>query len=140
MARFLVVDGDANAVSALDELLRLDGHEVAGFTSSVEALAALTSEAFDAVLTELDMPHVDGEHLVQTTRACHPTACVFVASARNAPAHLKDACHVFEKPLDYHGVTGAVAACRASQGPGSHGACYMRSQPADQIRPIGPRR
>ena len=102
-------------VSALRELLESDGHQVAVFTSAREASAALKASAFDVVMTDLEIPHGQGDVVVKLTRQHQPAACVFVATARRAPRGLEQACHVFEKPLDYERITQTVAACRADE-------------------------
>ena len=117
MARFLVVDDELNALSALRELLESDGHQVAAVSSAREASAALKASAFDVVIADLEIPHGQGGVVVKLTREHQPAACVFVATARRAPRGLEQACHVFEKPLDYERITRNVAACRADQGP-----------------------
>ena len=123
MARFLVVDDEINALSALRELLESDGHQVAAFSSAREASAALKASAFDVVVTDLEIPHGQGDAVVKLTRQHQPAACVFVATARRAPRGLEQTCHVFEKPLDYERITRTVAACRAAEGPGDQDGC-----------------
>ena len=126
VACFLVLDDEANTISALRELLESDGHDVAAFSSAGDAVAALKQSRFDAVLTALELPGPRDHSVVRLTREYHPTACVFVTTVREAPPGLGEACHVFEKPLDYRDVTQAVAACRAEGGPGRHGRCCMK--------------
>ncbi len=130
MARFLVLDGEANTTSALRELLESDGHDVAAFDDPAEAAAALKQSTFDAVLTNLEPPGRGVRSLVHIVREYQPTACVFVTTVRGATPALGEVCHFFEKPLDYPSVTQAVAACRATGGPGRHGGCYMKVQNA----------
>ena len=115
MARFLVVDDEINALSALRELLESDGHQVAAVSSALEASAALKASAFDVVMTDLEIPHGEGDAVVKLTRQYQPAACVFVATARRAPRRLEQAGHVLENPLDYERITRAVAACRTDE-------------------------
>ncbi len=135
MARFLVVDDDSSAVKAMTQLLADDGHAVAPFTAGSEAVKALASESFDAVVTDLEMPNVDGPAVVRATRARLPTACLVVVTgqAREYEKTLAEAgtCIVADKPLDYAEVTKAIAECRARGGPGAHGRCHMRSRHHD---------
>ena len=127
MARFLVVDDELNALSALRELLESDGHQVAAFSSARDASAALKASAFDVVVTELEIRHGQGDAVVKLSRQHQPAACVFVATARGAPRGLEQACHVFEKPLDYERITRMVAACRAHEGPGGQDGRCLKS-------------
>ncbi len=130
MATFLLVDDEHNTVRALKDLLEDDGHEVHAFTDGRHAVDALSAHRFDAVLTDHEMPQLSGEVVVRTARQHHPTACIFVSSARRHPAMAEEACHVFEKPIDYEELTRAVAECRARRGPGRHGGCYMKPSDA----------
>lgn len=126
MARFLVVDDEVNTVSALQTLLQDDGHEVYACTAGPDAVSALDSREFDAVLADVDMQRVSGQDVVRLARSRHPRACIFVNTARPRLAAPHEACHVFSKPLDYSRMTKIVARCRAQSGPGRHGRCYMK--------------
>jgi len=131
MARFLVVDDDSLTVHGLTRLLTEDGHEVVPFMAGAEAVEAIARESFDAVLTDLEMPHIDGHAVVQATRTHLPTACLVVISSR-AEDHAEalaraGACIIADKPMDYEGVTNSVHQCRARGGPGVSGRCHMRA-------------
>lgn len=131
MARFLVVDDDHHSVSGMAGLLTDDGHEVAPFSTGAAAIAALARESFDAVVTDLEMPHVDGHAVVAATREHHPDACLVVMTTRRDDSErLADSgvCIVADKPLDYEHLAKSVAECRARGGPGQHGRCHMRSR------------
>jgi CheY-like chemotaxis protein len=141
MARFLVVDDDHSTVRGLTRLLSEDGHDIAAFTTGAEAVEALSRDSFDAVLTDLEMPHVDGHEVMRATRERMPTACLVVvtAKAEQNAQELADAgaCIVADKPMDYAGITKAVTDCRARGGPGAHGRCHLRSPhapPLTQLR------
>jgi CheY-like chemotaxis protein len=141
MARILVVDDDPSNVTALGRLLEDDGHEVAAFTAGAGAVEALSTGSFDAVVTDLEMPHVDGHAVVRTARETHPHACVVVVTAKAHqawPALVEaGACIIADKPLEYDEVTRAIADCRARGGPGAHGRCHMRSRPhGQQVVPL----
>lgn len=132
MARFLVVDDDHPTVSGMTRLLLDDGHHVAPFTTGADAVHALSGDRFDAVVTDLEMPHVDGHEVVRATREHQPDACLVVVTAK-ADEHRQTlvdagACIVADKPVDYAEVAQAVAECRARGGPGAHGRCQMRSR------------
>jgi two-component system, chemotaxis family, sensor kinase CheA len=70
--RLLVVD-DALTVRELQRsILERAGFEVTVASDGVEALACLENEAFDLVLTDVEMPRMDGFELTERIRA-HPT-------------------------------------------------------------------
>lgn len=135
MASFLVVDDDPSTVSGLQRLLTGDGHDVSPFTSGADAVGALSSRHFDAVVTDLEMPHVDGHEVVKATRKHQPHACVVVSSTLRDDKcqDLVDAgaCIIADKPFAYEEIMKAVTECRARGGPGAHGRCHKRSAPEE---------
>lgn len=71
-ARLLVVDDEAALVAALRNTLPKQLYEVTGLTSPVEALALLKTNRFDLLLTDLEMPDVDGITLLRQAIAQDP--------------------------------------------------------------------
>lgn len=67
-ARLLIVDDEAAQLRALCDILGQEGYVTRGFAGGREALAALRAEPFDALLTDLMMPQIDGITLLRT---CH---------------------------------------------------------------------
>jgi CheY-like chemotaxis protein len=132
MARFLVVDDDESTVKGMTRLLTSDGHDVAAFTAGADAINALERQPFDAVVTDLDMPHIDGHEVVRAARQHQPDACVVVVTARadETQAALAEAgaCIIANKPVDYDDLTKTIAECRTSGRPGAHDRCSMRSR------------
>ena len=127
MARFLVVDDDLPTVEAMTKLLREDGHEVVAHTSGAEAVATLATEKFDAVISDLEMPVVDGRKVAKAVRALSPEACVVLTTTHRPKADNEHACVMVEKPIDYEAITGAITHCRAHGG--YHGTGCHRCSP-----------
>ncbi len=125
MAKLLVVDDDANTVSALRSLLQEDGHDVDAFTTGVDALVALSQKSFDAILADFEMPDVTGGDVVRYAREHQPTACVYISTAKVGLDEIAGVCHIFDKPLDYESVARAVSECRRDGGPGGDSGCYF---------------
>jgi CheY-like chemotaxis protein len=125
MVRFLVVDDDHATVRGMTALLTGDGHEVVPHTTGAAAVEALSLHSFDAVVTDLEMPHVDGHAVVRHARERVPHACLVVVSAKAAEKVNSlveaGACMVADKPIDYERVTKTITDCRA------RGTCDMRS-------------
>jgi DNA-binding NtrC family response regulator len=67
--RVLVVDDEAAALSSLAELLREHGYRVETAADGNKALEKLDAFAPDVVLTDLDMPGMDGLELVKRLKA-----------------------------------------------------------------------
>ena len=65
IGRILVVDDEAELMSALCEMLVGQGYETAGFLTGEEALAVLKEREFDLLLTDLMMPGMDGIELIR---------------------------------------------------------------------------
>jgi two-component system response regulator HydG len=130
MPRFLIVDDDAETVTALTALLRQDGHEVCPVTSGAGALQALSRESFDVVMTDLKMQDVPGEEVVRITRERLPDACLIVVTVKaGSEEELRKmgACVVVEKPMNYASVLTAILECRARRGSSLRGGCYLKS-------------
>ncbi len=68
----LVVDDEAPHLKALCETLSAQGYEATGFTSALEALAALKGRSFDLLLTDLMMPEMDGISLLRSAQEIDP--------------------------------------------------------------------
>lgn len=67
-ARLLIVDDEAAQLRALCDILGQEGYLTRGFADGREALAALRVEPFDALLTDLMMPQIDGITLLRACR------------------------------------------------------------------------
>lgn len=65
LGRLLIVDDEIQLMTALCEMLEVQGYEVSGFSSGTEALEALKARDFDLLLTDLMMPDMDGISLLR---------------------------------------------------------------------------
>lgn len=54
--------------------------------NGAEALAIVRREAPEVLVTDLDMPELDGEDLIREVKRLHPEMFVFVVSAQVTPA------------------------------------------------------
>lgn len=103
--RVLIVDDHAASRDAIADILRRAGHVVEQCASAAEAVAALSRQPFDVVITDLNMPGMSGLDLVRhinrqqiRTRVIMVTAYATVASAVEAMRH--GAFDYIEKPFD----------------------------------------
>ncbi len=69
MSRILVADDEADIRKVVRDALMKDGHDVETAVDGAEALAVLEEGEFDLVVTDLNMPRVDGLELVRQVRA-----------------------------------------------------------------------
>lgn len=81
MARILLVDDEKVARTLYGDILRGAGHEVTPVGSYLEARQALACAAFDAVVTDLILPGVDGMELLRLARELSPDLEVVVLTA-----------------------------------------------------------
>jgi len=87
----LVVDDQPSAAEFLRLLLTQQGHEVATAANGVEALVALESRHFDLVLSDLDMPGMDGFELLHRVRQRWPELPVVTVTAISDVAKVVEA-------------------------------------------------
>lgn len=73
-ARVLVVDDEANVLAALRRALRARGHEVATAEGGAQALDLMGQQGFDAIISDMRMPGMDGAQFLQAARSLQPRA------------------------------------------------------------------
>lgn len=102
----LIVDDDGATRRALVRALRKD-FEITEAEDGLEALPMILSGSFDAVLTDLDMPGMDGVEMINTVHTADPgktgkfvliTASPFPPSPTDLPGRIR----VLRKPGDLH--------------------------------------
>lgn len=71
-ARLLVVDDEAEIAELIGEMLGGAGYEVMTAESGAVALAMLAEARFDAIVSDLHMPDIDGAQLWREVKARHP--------------------------------------------------------------------
>lgn len=79
--RILVVDDEPNARTALAELLREEGYDVETAADGLMALPKLDKFEPDLVLTDLEMPGLDGLGLIRKVHERAPGRAIVVMSA-----------------------------------------------------------
>jgi two-component system, chemotaxis family, sensor kinase CheA len=87
-ARLLVVEDSITARALLRNILRGGGHEVETAADGLEAWQRLQTEPFDLVVSDLDMPRLDGFELTARIRASPRLSAlpVVLVTALDAPA------------------------------------------------------
>ncbi len=102
--RVLVVDDHLEMAQTLAEGLAEHGYDAASCASSTQAASRLEVETFDALVTDLRMPEVDGMALLSRSRAAAPERPVIVMTAYGAvetavEAIRQGAYHYLTKPF-----------------------------------------
>lgn len=95
-ARILVVDDNLEMRELIERILRRDGHDVVHAINGRDALSALSTGAFDLVLTDLFMPEMDGIELIRELAVRSPgTPVVVLSGADDGGGNLLRAAQVF---------------------------------------------
>jgi two-component system, NtrC family, response regulator HydG len=115
--KILVVDDEPGVRFALSELLDEAGHDVRAAEHAPAALAALDGEPADLVISDLNMPAMNGLALLEEVRARHPGTLFILLTAhgdeRVAVSALKSgAFHYIPKPFDNDEIVAVVERAR----------------------------
>lgn len=79
--RILVIDDEPNLCVVLQAVLERAGFEVVALSDSRAALRVLDEEEFDVVVTDLNMPEVDGFTVLHQSKLIHPDTPVVIITA-----------------------------------------------------------
>ena len=114
--RILLVDDEVSLVHLGEEMLAALGYEAAGYTSSVEALAAFAAEPqrFDAVLSDETMPQLSGSQMAKQIRKIRPDIPIVLMSGYVGPniaalARQSNVNELLPKPLVSRDIAKALA-------------------------------
>ncbi len=101
--RVLAVDDDADSLALVREILEAGGAAVTTAASATEALAAISRQPPDVLLTDIGMPHADGFALIAEVRRS-PAADVrsMPAAALTAYARAQDRTRALESGFEMH--------------------------------------
>jgi len=77
----LILDDEPRMGALLERSLAREGYEVSSTTNPAEALERLKAERFDALLTDLRMPGLDGLEVLTRAKAISPTTEVVLMTA-----------------------------------------------------------
>ena len=77
----LVVDDEPSSRELVDIILNEDGYTTEAVPGGREALERLAARRFDIVVTDLQMPGMDGLELTQAIRERHPLCEVLILTA-----------------------------------------------------------
>lgn len=124
--RLLVVDDDPLVLRSLCHILERDGHVVVTANDGEAGIAAFRAaqgcaEAFDAIITDLGMPNVDGRKVAEAVKAASPATPVILLtgwgqrllSDDDIPPHVD---HVLSKPPRLHELREALVRCCQASG------------------------
>jgi two-component system response regulator (stage 0 sporulation protein F) len=79
--RILVVDDEENARLALSKILSLEGYEVASAGNGYEALNYLRGKDVELIITDINMPEMNGMAFLRELNLSHPSSNVIMITA-----------------------------------------------------------
>ena len=114
IGRVLVVDDHAAVRESVIDILRQAGYAVEGLASAVEALPVVEQQTPDVVITDLQMPGIDGlEFIRQISRRRLPTQVIMITAHATIASAVEDmrfgAFDYLEKPFNVNQLEQLVA-------------------------------
>jgi len=128
MNRILIVDDSKDIRDILSKVLSLMGFEVAVASNGNEALNLFLTNSFDLVLTDLEMPDLDGWTLALHIKVKSPNTPVVLITGSEKEAvmeRLKGSCidYILFKPFMLEDIQKTVQIMQDEK-PGENGKCY----------------
>lgn len=82
MVHILIAEDEAAIALSLADLLEGEGYAVTAASDGIEALAEAErlGDALDALVTDLNMPHMSGEDLIRTIRSSRPELPILIVT------------------------------------------------------------
>jgi DNA-binding NtrC family response regulator len=111
--KLLVLDDDAGVVDFLCESLTERGFDLTGLTSPKEALLRIKAEAFDLVITDVEMPQMRGTELLAAILDQQPGQLVLLITAFGSidlavSTVQSGACDFIAKPFKIEALVAAI--------------------------------
>ena len=116
MARVLVIDDDEEHRTLVRHMLVGAGHEVEEAPDGAEGLRAFGKNPPDLVLTDINMPGLDGHDVIEAIRVQHADVPIIAISGGGATpkdelllkASNLGAVEIIMKPFEFRQLVGAV--------------------------------
>jgi DNA-binding response OmpR family regulator len=90
--KLLVADDCVDIVKILSSFLELSGHEIDEAYDGIEAIELLRNNAYDVVITDAEMPRLNGMDLCKFIKsACSTTYIIGISGSGNALNRLREA-------------------------------------------------
>jgi DNA-binding NtrC family response regulator len=109
----LLVDDHEPSLRRLDEVVKLSGHRCVATKSGTEALLCCDRSRPRVVVTDLNMPNLDGRGLAQWLQARHPSVPIILLTGHSFnPQSLGQMQRIFtavlSKPVDIEQLLGLL--------------------------------
>lgn len=118
MARVLLIDDDQSSVDCMQQLLALDGHELAWAADGAQGLGLVAQFDPELIICDVVMPRLGGYAVLETVRANPRTSRVpvllfsaFMNDEARAIALRRGATEVLAKPFEIGQLRAAIGRC-----------------------------
>jgi CheY-like chemotaxis protein len=116
MARVLVIDDDEVTRTLVTRMLTGEGHQVEEAVDGAEGLRLFGKRPPDVVLTDINMPGLDGHEVIAAIRVLHTDVPIIAISGGGAiakdelllKASALGAVEIIMKPFEFRQLVGAV--------------------------------
>jgi CheY-like chemotaxis protein len=116
MARVLVIDDDEETRTLVKRMLVGEGHQIEEAPDGAEGLRLFGRGPPDVVLTDINMPGLDGHDVIAAIRVLHPDIPIIAISGGGATdkdelllkAAALGAVEIITKPFEFRQLVGAV--------------------------------
>lgn len=85
MARILIVDDMESIRKILSTALASEGHDITTAANGADALVKILDAPYDIVLTDMEMPVIDGPQLIAELQQIRPATAIVGMTGRLAP-------------------------------------------------------
>lgn len=84
MYKILIAEDDTELRQLFEHVLVKNGYSVIGVSDGAEAMAALSTDYYDLLISDIMMPHIDGYALVKQMRTAGNNTPVLMITAKDA--------------------------------------------------------
>jgi len=128
----LLVDDNEEILCLLAEALILAGYSVSVAKNGSDALKKLNFRSFDLIITDYEMPDIDGISLIKKARELLPQMAAVVITGNPSAQEIEEgreagAYSVLAKPFEIRSLISIVEAIRDKKGPSPRRDFYWRS-------------
>lgn len=107
--RILVIDDDADTLDLMRVQLELEGYQVSTSGTGQEGLELVATQPFDVILTDLQLPDLDGLEIVKKCKELTPETEIIVITGYGSVEKALNATRAgafffLEKPVEFEEV------------------------------------
>ena len=106
MRKALIIEDDPDTIDLFSHQLTSEGFEVTGAQTGAKGLERIGNEEFDVILTDLNLPDINGIELVSRSRSIAPNTEIIVVTGNDSAEKAIEATRVgafgyIVKPVDF---------------------------------------